>query len=192
MVRCEEFYEYFEKKGNFCGKSDGVVRQVECYIDYVKRRKLKDFGGYKISNSALDPFITIEDINSGKVHELALKELKRLIRRRKVLPEHITRRISIETINEANNRVEDPYKLDRIPNIRSRMGDFEHEIGEVGFEVKDTFDSLKKDIGAKNNNELMKIMLEMCIRNPENIRKIKEDLDSKVESGKNMEITVSQ
>lgn len=192
MVRCEEFYEYFEKKGNFCGKSDGIVRQVETYIDYVKRRKLKDFGGYKISNSALDPFITIEEMNAGKVHELALKELKRLIRRRNVLPEHITRRISIETINGANSRVEDRYKLDRIPNIRSRMGDFEHEIGEVGFEVKDTFDTIKKDIGAKNNNELMKIMLELCIRNPENIRKIKEDLDSKVESGKNMEITVSQ
>lgn len=192
MVRCEEFYEYFEKKGNFCGKSDGVVRQVECYIDYVKRRKLKDFGGYKISNSALDPFITIEEMNDGKVHELALKELKKLIRRRKILPENITRRISIELINEANSKVQDPYKLQRIPNIRSRMGEFEHEIGEVGFEVKDTFDSLKKDIGVKNNNELMKIMLEMCIRNPEDIRKIKEDLDSKIVSEENVEITIPQ
>jgi len=192
MVRCEEFYEYFDKKGNFCGKSEGVVRQVETYIDYVKRRKLKDFGGYKISNSALDPFITIEDMNSGKVHEVALKELKRLIRRRKVLPEHVTRRISIEIINEANNRTEDPYKLERIPNIRSRMGEYEHEIGEVGFEVKDTFDSLKKDIGAKNNNELMKIMLELCIKNPEDIRRIKENLDSKVVSEENMEIAISQ
>lgn len=192
MVRCEEFYKYFEKKGNFCGKSDNVVRQVETYIDYVKRRKLKDFGGYKISNSALDPFITIEEINAGKVHELALKELKRLIRRRKISPEHITRRISIEIINEANSKVEEPYKLKRIPNIRSRMGEFEHEIGEVGFEVRDIFDSLKKDIGAKNNNELMKIMLELCIKNPEDIRKIKESLDSKVVSEENMEITIQQ
>ena len=54
MVRCEEFYKYFEKKGNFCGKSEVVVKKVEEYIDYVKRNKV---GGYKISNCALDPFI---------------------------------------------------------------------------------------------------------------------------------------
>ena len=60
MVRCEEFYKYFEKKGNFCGKSDMVVKKVEEYIDYVKRNKI---GGYKISNCALDPFISIESVN---------------------------------------------------------------------------------------------------------------------------------
>ncbi len=192
MVRCEEFYEYFDRKGNFCGKSDGVVKQVETYIDYVKRRKLRDFGGYKISNSALDPFISIEDMKDGKVHDLALKELKRLIRRRKIMPEHTTRRMSIEIINAANNQVEQQYKLDRIPNIRSRMGEFEHEIGEVGFEVKQIFDAFKEDIGVKNNNELMAIMLEMCIKNPEDTRKIKEELDSRIEKSKEIEITVSQ
>ena len=192
MVRCEEFYEYFERKGNFCGKSEGVVKQVETYIDYVKRRKLRDFGGYKISNSALDPFISIEDIKSGKVHDLALKELKKLIRRRKIVPEHTTRRMSIEIINAANNMVDAAYKLDRIPNIRSSMGAFEHEIGEVGFEVKEMFDAFKTDIGAKNNNELMAIMLEMCIKNPEDTRKIKESLDAKIARDRDIEITVSQ
>ena len=191
MVRCEEFYEYFERKGNFCGKSEGVVKQVETYIDYVKRRKLRDFGGYKISNSALDPFISIEEIKDGRVHDLALKELKRLIRRRKISPEHTTRRMSIEIINAANNTVEEAYKLDRIPNIRSSMGAFEHEIGEVGFEVKEMFEALKNDIGAKNNNELMRVMLEMCIKSPEDIRKIKENMASKMASGHDIEITVS-
>lgn len=179
MVRCKEFYEHFEKKGNFCEKSECVVRQVEHYIDYIRRRKLKDFGGYRISNAALDPLISIEDINSGKVHELALKELKRLIRRRKVMPEDVTRRIVVELINEANSRVEDIYQLKNIPNIRSKIGEFEHDIGEIGFEARNTFDELKKDIGAKNNNELVRIMLEICIRNPEEMMKIKEELVKK-------------
>lgn len=191
MVRCEEFYEYFEKKGNFCGKSENVVKKVEDYIDYVKRHKLREFSGYKISNAALDPFISVENMNYGKVHGIALKELKRLIRKGKVLPENITRRISIEIINDANIKVEEGYKLDHIPNIRSRMGEFEHEIGEIGFEVKEMFDALKNDIGAKNNNEIMKIMLEHCIKNPDQIRKIKDELTSKMENEK-LEITVSQ
>lgn len=191
MVRCEEFYKYFEKKGNFCGKSEGVVKQVECYIDYVKRNKMKDYGGYKISNSALDPFMSIEDVRDGKVHAFAIKELKNMIRKRRISPEDVTRRISIEIINNANNKVADTYKLNRIPNIRSRIGSFEHEIGEVGFEARDMFDTFKNDIGAKNNNDVMNIMLELCIRHVEEVRKIKEEIDAKAESEKNMEITAT-
>jgi len=191
MVRCEEFYKYFEKKGNFCGKSEGIVKQVESYIAYVKRNKMKEFGGYKISNSALDPFMSIEDVKDGKVHTLAIKELKSMIRKRRIFPEDVTRRIGIEIINNANNKVADPYKLDRIPNIRSRMGSFEHEIGEVGFEAKNMFDTLKNDIGAKSNNDAMNIMLELCVRNVGEIRKIKEELDAKTESEKHMEIAAS-
>ena len=93
MVRCEEFYKYFEKKGNFCGKSEGIVKQVESYIDYVKRHKLRDFGGYKISNSALDPFMSIEGVKDGKVHAVALKDLRTMVRKGKILPERVTRRI---------------------------------------------------------------------------------------------------
>lgn len=191
MVRCEEFYKYYERKGNFCGKSENVVKKVEDYIDYVKRHKLREFSGYKISNAALDPFISIEHMNNGVVHSMALKELKRLIRKGKLLPEHITRRISIEIINSANNQVEEGYKLNRIPNIRSRMGEFEHEINEIGFEVREMFNALKNDIGAKNNNEVMRIMLEWCIKNPEEIRKIKENLDIKSESEERVEITAT-
>jgi hypothetical protein len=189
MVRCEDFYKYYEKRGNFCGKSDTVVKKVEDYIDYVRRHKLRDFSGYKISNSALDPFISIEHINHGMVHKLALKELKRLIRKRQLLPEKITRRVSIEIINEANNKVEDGYKLDHIPNIRNRMGEFEHEIGEIGFEVREMFTAVKNDIGAKNNNEVMKIMLELCIKNSDELIKIKNDLENKTKSNKDVEIT---
>ena len=176
MVRCEEFYKYFEKKGNFCGKSDMVVKKVEEYIDYVKRNKV---GSFKISNCALDPFINIEFVKDGRVHAVALKNLKNLMKKGKILPEKITRRMSIELINTANIKVGGVYKLENIPGIRSRMRGFEHEIGEIEHEVRDTFDNLKKDIGAKNNNDAMKVMLELCIRNPDEIRKIKEEMDNK-------------
>jgi hypothetical protein len=192
MVRCEEFYTYFEKKGNFCGKSEGIVRQVESYIDYIKRHKLRDFGGYKISNSALDPFMSIEDVNNGKVHTLALKDLRNMIRKGKVLPENITRRISIEIINRANSLVDDGHKLKRIPNIRSRMGEFEHDIGEIGFDVREMFDDLKENIGAKNNNEAVKVMLEMCIRNIGDATKIKKELEAKTESEQRVEVELAQ
>ena len=192
MVRCEEFYKYFEKKGNFCGKSEGIVKQVESYIDYVKRHKLRDFGGYKISNSALDPFMNIEDVKDGKVHAIALKDLRNMVRRGRILPEKITRRVSIEIINGANNKTDEVHKLNKIPNIRSRMGEFEHEIGEIGFEVREMFNALKEDIGAKNNNETMRLMLEICIKNPEEIRKLKEEMDNKAEIDKKVEITIPQ
>jgi hypothetical protein len=188
MVRCEEFYRYFEKKGNFCGKSEVVVKKVEEYIDYVKRNKV---GGFKISNCALDPFISIEFLKEGRVHTAALKDLKVLLKKGKVLPEKITRRMSIELINTANNKVGDAYKLDNIPGIRTRMRGYEHEIGEVEHEVRNTFDAIKKDIGAKNNNEAMKIMLELCIRNPEAVRTIKEDIIKMEEDEKKVEIVTT-
>lgn len=188
MVRCEEFYKYFEKKGNFCGKSEVVVKKVEEYIDYVKRNKI---GGYKISNCALDPFISIELVKDGRVHTIALKDLKALMKKGKILPEKITRRMSIELINTANNKVEDIYKLDSIPGIRSRMRGYEHDIRELEHDVRNTFDALKKDIGAKNNNEAMKMMLEMCIRNPGGIRSIKEEIDKMEEAGQKLEIVTT-
>ena len=191
MVRCEQFYEYWERKGNFCGKSEMVAKKVEEYIDYVKRTKLLEYSGFKISHCALDPFISIEKIKSGKVHSVALKDLKSLIRKEKVLPEKITRRISVEIINKANNKVDIGYQLNNIPNIRSRMRDHEHAIDSVGFEVRNMFDELKKDVGAKNNNEALKVMLEWCIRNPDGVRKIKEELDSKEENEKNVEIVAT-
>lgn len=188
MVRCEEFYKYFEKKGNFCGKSEVVVKKVEEYIDYVKRNKI---GGYKISNCALDPFISIEFVKDGRVHIVALKNLKDLMKKGKILPEKITRRMSIELINTANNKVGDAYKLENIPGIRSRMRGYEHEIGEVEHDIRNTFDALKKDIGAKNNNEAMKVMLEMCIRNPDGVRGIKEEMDKMEDAEQKLEIVTT-
>lgn len=191
MVRCEQFYEYWERKGNFCGKSDVVAKKVEEYIEYVKRTKLLEYSGFKISHCALDPFISIEKIKNGKVHNVALRDLKSLIRKGKVLPEKITRRISVEIINKANNKVAIEYQITSIPNIRNRMKEHEHDINNLGFEVRSTFDELKKDLGVKNNNEAIKIMLEMCIRNPEEIRKIKVELDSKKETDQNVEIVTT-
>ena len=176
MVRCEEFYRVFERKGNFCNKSEIVVKKVEEYIAYIRRNHM---GTYKISNCALDPFINIEFINGGIVHRRAVKELKNSINKGKALPEKITRRISIEIINKANANVAEGYKLVRIPGIRSRMGELEHDIGNISHEVRDMFDGIKTDIGIRNNDQAMRIMMECCIRNINDIRKIKEEIENK-------------
>lgn len=188
MVRCEQFYEHWERRGNFCNKSDLVAKKVEDYINYVKRNKLMDYGGYRISNCALDPFMNIEHIRSGKVHSVALRDLKNVIRKEKVLPEKVTRRVSVEIINKANNKVNIIHRLDHIPNIRSKIGEHEHEISEIGFEIRNMFDEFKKDIGAKNNNEALKVMLELCVKNPDEARKIKEDVENKEKDEQNIEI----
>lgn len=187
MVRCEEFYNYWQKKGNFCKKSDNIAKKVEEYIDYVKRNKI---GTFKISHCALDPFISIEFIKDGRVHLFAVRELKSLLKKQKVMPEKITRRFSVEIINKANIKVGEGYKLDHIPGIRNRMRENEHDIGEIGFDVRNMFDALKKDMCAKNNNDAMRIMLELCVRNPDEIRKIKEEMDNKEKMEQQVEIFV--
>ena len=98
---------------------------------------------------------------------------------------------SIEIINTANSKTGDAYKLNSIPGIRSRMRGYEHEIGEVEHEVRNSFDAIKKDIGAKNNNEAMKVMLEVCVRNPDAMRSIKEDMDKMEESERRVEIVTT-
>jgi len=186
MVRCEEFYKYFEKKGNFCNKGELTVRKVEEYIAYVKRNRI---GTYKISNCALDPFISIEFIKDGMVHRRAIKELKDMMKKKKFPPEKITRRISIEIINRANNQVGDVYRLDRIPGIRKRMGEYEHDIGSISIETRSIFDSIKKDIGINSNDMAMKIMLECCVRNIDDVRKIKREMEDKEKSERALVIT---
>ncbi len=185
MVRCEQFYEYWEKRGNFCGKSDLVAKRVEEYIEYVRRNKI---GTFKISHCALDPFINIEPVNGGRVHSIAVKELKTLIKKGKILPEKVTRRFSIEIINKANNKVGEQFKLNNIPNIRNRMREFEHAIDGVGYDARLMFDALKKDIGARNNNDAMRVMLEIGVRNPDLAKQIKEELDKKEDAEKQLEI----
>lgn len=179
MVRCEEFYKYFEKKGNFCGKSDVVVKKVEEYIEYIKRNKMSEFGGYRISNCALDPFISIELLKGGQVHKMALRELKNMIRKNKISPDKVTRRFSVELINKANAAVGVMHRLESIPGVRNRMGEYEHEIGEVSYDVRDMFNSFKTDIGIKNNNQAMKVIIECCIRHMDEVRLLKENVENK-------------
>ena len=188
MVRCEEFYRVFEKKGNFCNKSEVIVKKVEEYIAYIRSNHI---GTYKISNCALDPFINIEFINEGTVHRHAVKELKKLIKKGKILPEKITRRMSIELINKANANVSEGCKLVRIPGIRSRMGELEHDIGNISHEVRSMFDDIKADIGIKNNDQAMKIMMEYCVRNPNDLRQIKEEMENKEKAENGMSIVKS-
>ena len=189
MVRCAEFYKRFEKKGNFCNKSDVVVRKIEDYIDYVKR-KLKNYDGYLISSCAIEPLKNIEELKDGKVHDLALNRLKETMKIGKIRPERVTRRVVIELINNVNNKVSEDYKLTRIPGVRSKIGEYEHEIGEVGYRTRNMFDELKKQLGT-NNNDTMKVMIEMCVRNINDAVVVKGELDNKNINKEEMELIVA-
>lgn len=154
MVRCEEFYLQFEKKGNFCHKSDLVVKKVEQYLSYMKRNK---FGDFLISNCAIEPFIKIEILKDGFVHKYALKELRKKVR--KLGARGITRRISIETINYANTMVDVEFRIKSIPDVRSRIGTFEHAIDRISYEVRERFNSYKESYGLENNNDALSEIL---------------------------------
>ena len=58
MVTCEKMYKEWEKHGNFCQKSANTAKQIEEYIDYKKRNKLKDV---EINRCALFPLIKVEE-----------------------------------------------------------------------------------------------------------------------------------
>lgn len=173
MVRCEEFYKHFEKKGNFCNKSEIMVKKIETYIDYIRRHKI---GGYKISNCAIEPFINIEVEKNGKVHDIAFRKLKKLISSNKIIPEKVTRRVSIELINKVNIEVDNFYKLDCIPGVRQKMGEYEHTIEDIDYEVRNMFDQIKKDMNIKNNNDAIRTILEFCVRDIDSLIKINEDM----------------
>ena len=158
MVRCTQFYEEFDKKGNFCRKSKNIVRKVESYIEYMKRNR---FGDFVISSNAIEPFIKIEHLNNGAVHKYALKKLREKIR--KVGASKITRRISIEIINKANSMVPENDKITSIPDVRVAMGSFEHTIEGIEHETREKFDEFKRIIDIKDNNQVTKIMLDYCL-----------------------------
>ena len=179
MVRCEQFYEEFDKKGNFCGKSNSVVVKVKSYIEYMKRNK---FGDFLISSNAIEPFIKIEFINSGKVHKVALKELRK--KALKIGASSVTRRISIELINKANEMVEESFRIKSIPDVRTRMGAYEHDIGEISHETREEFNEFKALVGARNNDEVMKAMLQYCKNNVNSVIILREEI---MESAKKSE-----
>ncbi len=98
MVACTEMYRYWAKKGNFCGKSESVARQIEEHIEYVDKYKLEP---YEINRNALRPFIVIEEYTM--VHNKALNDLKKKCR--KIGGRNITKRHSLEIIAKANSKV---------------------------------------------------------------------------------------
>ena len=155
MVTCNDFYEKFERIGNFCQKSETTAKQIEDYISYRKRHRLDSF---EINRCALYPFIMIED--KDIVHADALKELRR--RCKQSGGRSITRKVAIEIINKANNGVDLRYKIREIPTVRSRMGTFEHTVEGISRETRDMFDGLKKDIGADSNEETLLILIRYC------------------------------
>jgi hypothetical protein len=155
MVTCNDFYEKFERIGNFCQKSETTAKQIEDYISYRKRHNLESF---EINRCALYPFIMIED--KDIVHAKALKELRRRCKQNG--GRSVTRKVAIEIINKANNEVNARYKIREIPTVRSRMGTFEHTVEGISHETRDMFDGFKKDIAAENNEETLSILIRYC------------------------------
>lgn len=158
MVTCEDFYEKFEKVGNFCQKSEEIAKQIEKYIDYRKRNRLES---YQVNRSALYPFMMIED--KKEFHKFALFNLRKKCK--KIGGKNITRRLSIEIINMTNQLVSNNIKIDKIPSVRSKMGTFEHTIEGVSFDVRKDFDVFKESVGAKNNDEAIQILVSYCKNN---------------------------
>lgn len=155
MVTCNDFYEKFERIGNFCQKSETTAKQIEDYILYRKKHNLESF---EINRCALYPFIMIED--KDIVHARALKELKKRCRQNG--GRSITRKVAIEIINKANNDIDSRHKIREIPTVRARMGTFEHTVEGISRETRDIFDGFKKDIGAESNEETLSILIRYC------------------------------
>lgn len=171
MVTCEEFYEKFSRVGNFCQKSENTARQIDEYIAYRKKHKL---GSYEINRCALYPMIVIE--KNDVLHQKCLKELRATAK--KIGGRKITRRHVLEIINRVNNEVEEGYRIVHIPGIRSRMNLFQHEIGNVGYDVREAFDKLKNEIGMKSNNDLMTAMINFCSNHRSEVEKIRDMMNA--------------
>ena len=167
MVTCEDFYEKWENVGNFCHKSKMTAKQVEDYIKYRNRYKLKS---YSINRCALYPFMMIED--KKVLHLNCLKELRRMAK--KIGGTKITRRLSIEIINKMNDRMAIQDRITTIPTVRTWMDGFQHEINDVSWEVRTAFDKLKDEINIHSNNDIMIAMINYCSANPDSMTKIKE------------------
>ncbi len=155
MVTCTDFYEKFEKVGNFCQKSENTAKQIEEYIDYKKRNRLKDV---EINRCALFPLIKIED--KGMLHNECLKKVKKEVKR--LGAKNITRRHIIEIINEVNLKVPITERIDNIPMVRSRMDGNQHAIEGLSHETREHFDNLKNEIHLRGNDEVMNTVLDFC------------------------------
>ncbi len=167
MVTCEDFYEKFKNVGNFCQKSELTAKQIDHYIKYRERNKLDS---YEINRCALSPLMAIEP--NKEVHKKAIRELKKDCR--KIGGRNITRRLMIEIINRANEKVNECDRLKSIPGYRSRMDGFQHEINSVSFDVRNSFDNLKSEIGIISNNDLMSMMINFCSSHKNEILEMKE------------------
>lgn len=155
MTSCEALYKEWEKKGNFCNKSEFTAKQIEEYIEYRKRNRLKDI---EINRCALYPMIRIE--HHGMLHDACLKELKKTVKRMGV--KSITRRYVIEIINKINKTIPITERIDNIPDVRNRMSGLQHTIEHVSYETKEAFDHLKVETGFRGNEELMNLIFSFC------------------------------
>lgn len=183
MVTCEELYKIWERRGNFCQKSEMTAKQIDAYIDYRKRHKLES---YQINRCALYPFMMIEDKQT--LHLRALKELRKVAKKKG--GKKITRRLSIEIINRVNEELEEGYRITSIPQVRSRLGGLQHEINNVSHEVREAFDRFKSEAGVKSNNDLIAVMINCCSTHKDEIKRHQDMLEAEKQKPDTSEIEV--
>ncbi len=164
MVTCPDLYSRWKKYGNFCHKSHPIAHEIEAYINYVERQRLE---AYEINRCALKPFISIE--RYIRLHKTAMADLKQMCL--KIGGKNITRRLSIEIINRANEKIPPSYRIKAIPGVRSRMDMNYHSIEAISWETRQRFNQLRNILG-KDNDVLISAMIDYCTKNASNIEEL--------------------
>jgi hypothetical protein len=124
------------------------------YVDYRNRNGL---GEYNINFNALDPFMKIE---GEMVHDMALKILKKRIDRG-LKPEKVTRRLSVEIIRKANDKVAEGDKLDSLTGLENRFGK-ESAIYGITETTHKEYYKLREQSEYESNESFIKAMLKFC------------------------------
>lgn len=153
MSSCEKLYEYWQKVGNFCGKSENTAKVIDEYIKYRRRHRLEASG---INRTAMYPLLQIED--RTYLHQKCMKSLRSLLK--KVSGKNITRRMVIELINNVNNTVPSNERITHIPGVRAKMEGNQHAIEGLSWETKEDFKRLKSLFGEKTNDVSLRILFE--------------------------------
>lgn len=183
MTSCEKLYEYWQKRGNFCGKSDDTAKKIDEFIAYRRRNRLEASG---INRTAMYPLQSIED--SAVIHLRCVKEIKKLLK--KVKGVNITRRMVIEIINRVNNDLSPENRITHIPNVRVRMEGNQHAIEGLSWETREQFDKLKSVLGEKSNDVSLSIIFEYLKGKTEKLQELEKAMSLQFNKKKTEEFEV--
>ncbi len=183
MSSCEKLYEYWQKVGNFCGKSENTAKVIDEYIKYRRRHRLEASG---INRTAMYPLLQIED--KTYLHQKCLKSLRSLLK--KVGGRNITRRMIIELINNVNNTIPSSEKITHIPGVRAKMEGNQHAIEGLSWETKEEFKRFKSLFGEKTNDVSLRIIFEYLKDKTDSLVEFEERMSSQINKNGNEEFRV--